>query len=194
MRVRYKEYTVDIADDPNYTLNSADNIVSYSIEYFDGMANADRFYPASKHGIRLVKDGEELASAIICEIGGTTTIHDKSAIITNDSILICCSHKVYSLSIPDLKLNWEKRFDPATCFAIYPFMGDFVIHGELQITRIDKDGNEKWNFTARDIWVTPDGKESIELKGNKIKLKDWEGYEYELDSDGQESNLKRPTT
>jgi hypothetical protein len=193
MRVRYKDYSIDIINESNYTLNSADNLVSYDIEYFDGMTNTDRVYPTSKHGIRVTKEGDELASAIICEIGTATAVHDNSVIIAGDSILICCSDKAYSLSIPDLQLNWKKRFDPATCFAIHPFMGDFVIHGELQITRIDKDGNEKWNFTARDIWVTPDGKESIELKDNKIKLKDWQGYEYELDPDGRELSLKPPT-
>ena len=186
MRVVYKDYTIDIIDDVNYTLNSVDNVVSYDVEYFDGMLNSDRVYPTSKHGIRVIKDGEELASAIICEIGGTTTIHNNSVIVSNDSILICCSDKVYSLSIPNLELNWKKRFDLATCFGIHPFLSDFIIHGELQIIRIDKEGNEKWNFGARDIFVTPDGKESIELLTNKIKLRDWEGYEYLLNEDGQE--------
>jgi hypothetical protein len=194
MRVSFKEYTIDIIDDSNYTLNSADNVAFYDIEYFDGMTNTDRVYPTSKHGIRVSNDEGELASAIICEIGGATTIHDNSVVITNDSILICCSDKIYSLSIPDLKLNWKKRFDAATCFAIHPFNGDFVIHGELQITRIDKDGNEKWKFIARDIWVTPEGNDALELKDNKIKLKDWEGYEYELNPDGKELSMKRPTT
>jgi hypothetical protein len=186
MRLGFKNYTVDIVDDSNYALNSADNVVSYDIEYFDGMINTDRVYPTSKHGIRISKDGDELRSVIICEFGAGTTVHDNSALVTNDSILICCSNKVYSLSIPDLKLNWKKRFDPATCFAIYTFKQDFVVHGELQITRIDKDGNEKWSFGARDIFVTPDGKDSIELFGDKIKLRDWEGYDYLLNEDGKE--------
>jgi hypothetical protein len=47
---------------------------------------------------------------------------------------------------------------------------------------------------TRDIWVTPEGNDALELKDNKIKLKDWEGYEYELDQDGKELSMKRPTT
>jgi hypothetical protein len=186
MRVSFKNYTVDIIDDSNYTLNSADNVVSYDVEYFDGPTNTDRVYPTSKHGIKITRDGDKLASAIICETGGQTTIHDNSFVFTNDSVLICCSDKIYSLSLPGLQLNWKKRFDPATCFAIYPFKGDYIIHGELQITRIDKDGNEKWTFGARDIFVTPDGKDALELQTDKIKLRDWEGYEYLLNEDGQE--------
>ena len=186
MRVSYKDYTIDIVDDSSYTLNSTDNIVSYDKEYFDGMTNTDRVYPTSKHGIRINHNGEELASAIVCEIGGATTIHDKSAAVMNDSLLICCCDKVYSLSIPRLEIKWKKRLDPATCFAIYPFKEDFIIHGELQVTRIDIDGKEKWNFGARDIFVTPDGKDSFELIDDQIKLRDWEGYEYLLNENGQE--------
>ena len=186
MKVSYQDYTIDIMDDSNYTLNSSDNIVSYNMEYFDGMTNTDRVYPTSKHGIRINGNGEELASAIICEIGGATTIHDKSAVVTKDSLLICCCDKVYCLSIPRLEIKWKKRLDPATCFAIYPFKGDFIIHGELLVTRIDIDGYAKWNFGARDIFVTPDGMDSFNLINDKIKLRDWEGYEYMLNEHGQE--------
>ncbi len=186
MRVSFKDYTIDIIDDPNYSLKSADNAVSYDIEHFDGRTNTDRVYPTSKHGFRVSKDGKELTSAIICETGAGTTIHENSVLVMSDSIIVCCSNKVYSLSIPGLQINWKKRFDPATCLAIYSFKEDFIIHGELQITRIDKKGNEKWNFGARDILVTPDEKKSIELMGDKIKLRDWAGREYVLNENGKE--------
>ena len=185
MTVEYKDYTIEIIDDSNYTLNSTDNIVSYNIEYFGEMANTDKVYPTSKHGLRIREDEKELTSAIICEVGTATTIHNKSFIIKDDTLLICCCDKVYSLKLPALKLNWKKRLDPATCFGIYSFKDDFIIHGELEVTRIDIEGNEKWKFGARDIFVTP-GKEAIDVMQDKIKLRDWEGYEYLLDENGQE--------
>jgi hypothetical protein len=186
MKLTFGNYVVDIIDDSNYTLNSVDNITHYDVEYFFETINSDRVYPTSKHGIRVNKADQELASAIVCEVGGATTIHGQSALVTGDSVLICCSDKVYALSMPDLRLKWRKRLDPATCFGIYPFAGDFIIHGELQITRIDKEGNEKWSFGARDIFVTPNGKKSFELLSDKIRLTDWEGYEYLLNEHGQE--------
>jgi hypothetical protein len=194
MEIRYKDFTIEIIDDSYYTLNSSDNIVSYDLEYFEGKTNTDRVYPTSKHGIRISKDQVELRSAIICELGGFTTIHNNSFIVANDAILICCCEKIYSLSIPELQLNWKKRFDPSTCFAIYSFQTDYIIHGELQITRIDREGNEKWKFLGRDIWVTKEGKESIHLKNNTIELMDWVGYAYELDADGKVVSMKYPAS
>jgi hypothetical protein len=53
------------------------------------------------------------------------------------------------------------------------------------------EGNEKWKFGGRDIFITLDGKEPIEITPDKIIpdkiiLKDFEGYEYILDENGHE--------
>jgi len=186
MRVTYKDYSIDIIDDETYTLNSVDNLMTYQLEYFEGEGYEDRFYPTSKHGIRVNQNDKEIRSAIICEIGGATKIHENSFVIKNDSIFICCCDKVYSLGLPDLDLKWIKRFDPATCFGIYEFGNDFIIHGELQISRINKQGELKWDFGARDVFVLHDGSNAFKIKNDIIYLKDWEGYEYILDSNGKE--------
>ncbi|WP_051313469.1 hypothetical protein [Sporocytophaga myxococcoides] len=186
MEISYNGYTIKIVDDSSYTLKSVDNKSSYDFEYFEGMAIKDRVHPSSKHGVRVYKDGKELTSAIISEIGGATTIHHNSAVVKGNSLVICCSDMIYSLSIPELRINWRKRLDLSTCFGVYHFMDDLVVHGELQITRIDKEGNEKWSFGARDIFVTQDGRVSIELRGDKIKLIDWNGDMYVLNEYGQE--------
>lgn len=184
MITKYKNFTVSIAEDSNYALNSADNTHCYAVEYFDGKENAGRYYPTVKYGIRIFEECQELSSAIICEFGSATTIHENSFLIHTDLLLICCSDKVYSFKLPYLKFNWKRRLDPATYFGIYLFNENYVIHGELFTTRIDKDGEIIWKFGARDIFVTQDGTEGIEIFHYWIKVKDWEGNEYILDEDG----------
>ena len=44
-----------------------------------------------------------------------------------------------------------------TCFGIHFLDEDYVIHGELEITRLDKDGKIVWQYIGRDIWTTPEG-------------------------------------
>jgi hypothetical protein len=184
MTVHYKEYIIEVIDDMEYSLRSTDNLTHYDKEYFNSSMNEDRFYPTSKHGIRIKQDDKELASAIICEVGGATGIHKNSFLFTGNNMLICCCDKVYSLTLPDLEINWKKRLDWATCFEIVCFDDEFLVHGELSITRIDKDGNEKWRFGARDIFVTQDGSEAMIIHTDKIELRDWEGYTYILDKNG----------
>lgn len=180
MMTSFKEYTVEIVDDAGYSLGSTDNSYTYNRVYSE---NSE--YPKSKHGIRITKDSQTVASAIICESGGATGVHDNSFVITGDVLYICCSNAVYSFKLPALTLTWKKKLDAATCFAIYPFKDDFIIHGELEVKRIDKEGKIKWEFSANDIFVTQDGGEAVKFVGDKIELTDWNGDRYLLNEDGR---------
>lgn len=48
------------------------------------------------------------------------------------------------------------NLDPATCLAIHRFADDFIIHGKLEITKIDLTGTIEWNFSGmfrRYTWI-----------------------------------------
>jgi hypothetical protein len=183
MKTSFKEYTVEIVDEPTFVVGSADNLFKYDKVFFED----SEFQPTSKHGIKISRVGQIISSAIICETGGATEIHDNSFLIKDDKLLICCSDTVYSFKLPSLTLNWKKELDQATCFSVYPFKDDFIVHGELEIKRIDKNGQVKWSFSAKDIFVTQDGSESIKLTTDKIELTDWDGDKYTLNEHGQET-------
>lgn len=180
-------YEIRLEDAADYSLNSADNTTTYDVEYFKCYFNDDRQYPTSKHGVRVFWDDQEIKSAIVCEVGVGTSVHEHAALIAGDDLFICCADYVYCLSIPELELRWRKRMDPACCFGVYHFKESLLIHGELQVSRIDYEGNEIWTFVARDIFVSDDGADCFSIKGDRIVLRDWQGYEYLLDENGKET-------
>jgi hypothetical protein len=182
MTRRFKEYTVEIVDNPGLSPGSADNNL---IGYYRVYSDDTEYQPTSKHGIRITKEGQSVSSAIICGTGGATGMLDNSFLITAGDVLICCSDTVFSFKLPELTLNWRRQLDAATCFAIYPFEDDFIVHGELEIKRIDGEGNVKWNFSAKDIFVTQDGKEAVKLIRDTIEVTDWDGHKYILNGEGQ---------
>jgi hypothetical protein len=186
MTKQYKDYTIDLVNDEYYSLNSADNITQYNHIYFDTTEDEGRYQSSSKHGIRIKKEDEELTSVLIFGHAGATNIHENSFIVSNNILLVCCSNKIYALNLPDLALIWCKTLDLITCFAIYAFDHDFLIHGELQITRIDTEGNEKWTFGAKDIFVTQDGSSACTIQEDMILLKVWDGHKYTLNKNGIE--------
>lgn len=181
MTAVYRDYTIKIQDEPNYAFDSVDNPISYESVYFD----ESDYQPTSKHGISISRDGQHLASALICGIGGATGVSDTSFIVKDDNLLICCCNLVYSFALPTLRLDWKKQFDLATCFALDPFQDDLIVHGELQISRIDTNGEVKWVFSGKDIFVTDDGMDSVNILGNRIKATDWQGTTYVLNEVGQ---------
>jgi hypothetical protein len=180
MTTEFQGYLIEIVDEPDFTLNSTDNRFVYSKIYFDEAENK----PTSKHGIKVTKEGQSVASALVCETGGATGIHDSSYIIKDHCLFLCCCDTIYSFDLPGLTLNWKKQLDPATCFSIYSFKSDFIVHGEMEVKRIDQNGDVKWNFSGKDIFVTADGAPSITLNANEVKLIDWEGNHYTLDEYG----------
>ena len=93
--IKFKEYTVDIIDEPTFSIRSADNLFIYDKVYFD---NAE-YQPTSKHGIRVGRHGKTIQSALICETGGPTVVHENSFIISGCALLICCCHTVYSFEM-----------------------------------------------------------------------------------------------
>lgn len=180
MTANYKEFIVDIINDSTFSRGSTDNVFTYDNVYFEGSEQ-----PTSRHGIRVFKDDSLISSAIICGTGGATGVFKDTFIVTNNILLICCGDSVFALKLPELTLDWKKKFDLITCFAIYLYKGDFIVHGELEVNRIDLNGNIKWSFSAYDIFVTQDGNEAIKFMGDNIELRDWENNKYMLNEHGK---------
>ena len=73
----------------------------------------------------------------------------------------------------------------ATCFSIYQYKNDFIIHGELDITRIDRLGKIIWQVSVRDIFVNIEHVgPTFEMHDEYIELMDWGGFRYKLFYDG----------
>lgn len=191
MKLNYKNYEIEVFDEPNYTLNSVDNIRTYNKVYFTGKDYEDRFQPTSKHGIIIKELSTEISSAIICEIGGGTGIFENSFIIEDDKIWIRVCNKIYCLELPNLELRWSKELDYATVFEFHKIENDFITRGEMEITRFTKNGEIVWSFGGRDIWVNTKGKTELSIENDKIRLFDFESNEYILSFNGEllEENL-----
>lgn len=140
----------------------------------------------SKHGIIIKNNNEILSSAVILANGGGTTVHKNSYYIEENSIILCCGDTLFSLELFELKLNWKTKIDDATAFEIYKMYHDFIIHGELSISRINKNGKIIWKKYGSDIFVTIDGKNDFKIINNKIFAESWDGRKYKFDYDGKD--------
>lgn len=183
MIVKYKKIIIEITNESD--LDSEKFGQRFKKQYPADLGNKLELELTSKHGIRITENGIDKCSALLLESGGPTGISENSFLIKNERIYICCSDQIYSLNLADLSVNWRNSYDWATCFGIYNFKNDFLIHGETKVSRINENGEIKWDFSARDIFVNPDGKTEFKIVENRIELIDWEGYKYELNAEGK---------
>jgi outer membrane protein assembly factor BamB len=174
------KYRINIYADHTFIEGSADNVNQYDFFYFD----KSKYHFPSVFGIKIFQDNTLIKSAVIGSIGGGTAIHDTSTIIEKDRLLICCSDTIFCLSIPDLTLLWRTQADQVTCFEIYKYQDSYIIHGELEISRLDKDGKILWQQSGADIFTTLEVKDSFVVTDNYILATDWENRKYKFDFNG----------
>jgi len=179
---QYKDLRVEVMNEPDYKFGSSDNHFKYSKHYFgDGGTE----YATSKHGIKIYRDEEIIDSCIVIGSGGATGVHQNASLLVNDHLLLCCSDTIFCLTLPGLALKWETKADQATCFQIFKHQDDYIIHGELQVTKLDKHGNKKWEFGGADIFVNIDNEEEFKLEPDGILLTDFSKTKYKIDFDGK---------
>lgn len=176
------KYKVEIINESKYNPESKDNLFDYKKKH---LTETDFNLP-TKFGIRLSENEIEISSAIIGAEGGASGLHKTSQIIENNRILICCSDTIFCLDLVTLNLNWKTEVDQATAFEIFAIDNGYIIHGELEITRIDSNGKIIWQNNGADIFVSPEGNEDFEIKENYIRATDWEKRNYVWDYNGKE--------
>ena len=148
-----------------------------------------RFVEPSKYilpalvGVTVTTSSGRKYSALLGGHGGGTGTQKTNHIVEDNRLIICCSDKVFCLELPTLKFIWSTQADEATCFQIFRYKESYVIHGEMNITKLRLDGSIEWQKSGRDIFVNLDGKTEFKIEGNTAIAVDFEGYEYRFDLD-----------
>ena len=176
-----KDLIVELSDEESIDLSED------SVTAFDKVIQANKdieLPPTSEHFIRIYKDNNLLKSAIIQATGGATSIQTDSALIDEDNLIIRCCNKLFSLSLPELEINWAIEPDWATCFSIYKYKDTYISHGEASIARISRDGKILWSFGGADIFVCLYEGNPFQMHETFIALTDFTGSTYRIDYDG----------
>jgi hypothetical protein len=182
MNYTVNKYQIHLYEDQTFTEGSIDNINHYNFVYFEKFL----YRSTSIYGIKVFQDNALIKSAAVGAIGGATSIHETSAIIEDDRLILCCSDTIFCLSIPDLTLLWRTQADTATCFEIYKYQDSYIVHGELEISRLNRDGKILWQQGGADIFTTINGEQDFELTEHFIIAKDFENRVYKFDYDGND--------
>lgn len=70
-------------------------------------------------------------------------------------------------------------------FEIYRYKDDYILYGELEIIRLSASFEILWLFSARDIFVDPDGASAFSMDADGIHLLDWLGWYYHISYNGK---------
>lgn len=176
-------YQIDLFNYPFSRYSAVDSEEKYDLVHFE---ESEHEYPTII-GIKITNHDGFAKSALLGAQGGGTGVHKTSFIVEQVRIVICCSDTVFCLSIPDLSMIWKTKADEATCFEIFKYKTDYIVHGELEISRLSADGYIIWQRSDADIFTTLDSTDSDFIVANDhILATDWENRKYKFDFDGNE--------
>jgi len=187
--LRHNDLKIELFDDSAFN-QTADSPTSYSKVI---QADKDKQYsPTSQHAIKIYRDNCLISSAIILATGWGTGVYSDTALIDDDNLIIRCCNKLFSLTLPNLVIDWVTEPDWVTCFSIHKYQDTYISHGETSIARIDKAGKTLWSYGGADIFVCLEEGEPFKMHDKYIALTDFNGRTYKIDYDGNSINYKEP--
>ena len=176
IQIEIKDYTIQLQDISLSDLKKYDTVYSEDSEH--------RFSSCIK--IEILGN---TSPKTVCIAGnsGATSLHQQSYIMDtdNEQLMICCSNLVFCITTTSLTLLWITEVDWATCFGLYENNDRYIIHGEMEISRIDKNGNVLWHHLGCDIFTTQKGNsDDFYVTDSYIFATDWDHNIYKFDFDG----------
>jgi len=158
-----------------YSRNSTDNVRRY-----------DREVVVSELGRSLgveVREGESVLASMVllgASMGGEAR---RCVLARPDSLLIAVTGEIAAFELPSLRLTWRAATHAGTIFALHEIPGEngLIVHGEITIARVSRDGRIEWERSGRDIFT---GKLCID--DEVVEVTGWEAdvYRFRL-SDGE---------
>ena len=182
LSLTHDEFELQIGFCDPYSPNSWE-VSHYDLTYRLG-DQSQRY--SSVHSVITITDAQVQQSCIVYATGGATGVHEHSAIVHKDQLILAVGPFLCCLGIPSLELCWYQEVDAATCFGVYYSANRncFISHGELEITRVELDGEIKWKSGGADILTN-----GFELFKEHVEVVDWNNWRYFIDLDTGQSHV-----
>jgi hypothetical protein len=173
-------YRITIEIDSQYALFSTDN-KEYDYTYFMEEYSCGDYIRAYSVSVKTNERHDTIA--IIGHIDGDI---ENCAVLEDDRLVILVDCYLAFIDLTDCRLVDKIEITGIdTGLEIYAFDDGYIINGEIDIIKTNKNGQKQWEFSGRDIWVLPSGESSIKITDDKLYLTDWEGYKYCVGKNGE---------
>lgn len=185
LQLENEGYAVRLWNEQTYTLNSQDNSVDFDLEH---LLDRERFELGIHYGVETVSVKGKILRCVLVAGGGTTSIHQSSAFLRNDSLVVGLGDRLCSLSLRDLEMQWNVKADSCTCFGIHhlePYKC-YIVHGECEISRFTYAGEKQWETIGKDIFTG-----GFRILDDVILAEDFNGEKYRINIETGASQVLR---
>lgn len=172
---------ITIKQDKTYTIGSTDN------KPYDIIMNPFKYTRNDyTKAMEIVIQNEILEEIRMVLIGRLYGHESNCAVLKDRELVVLIDKDIFIINIDEYKLVKYKKIDcVGDNFAIYLVNNGYIIHGEIEVFKLDYELDKIWGFSGADIFVTQDNKLPFFIDGDRIKIYDWNGTYYEIDLNGK---------
>ena len=170
-------------------LSSAAKVDQFNADQFDTVLSLNEINRGTGSlSIKATSNYNTTGLTLIEGIDGGTYLHasnesdsSQSVKLNENTLVLSLGTNFASFNVESQEIIWNIKPDLVAIFEFYDLEDDYLLRGELEMFRIDNNGNIKWKYAGKDIWVNNEGKKEVQIEENKIRLIDFEGKEYVKD-------------
>ena len=143
---------VAIRNESVYSPGSADNKFAFDKQF---VLNDEEGFSFSNHSVVVSCHEGRTYSCFLIAGGGGTRVHDNSALVDGNNLLVAVGNYVCALPLSILEVEWQTQTDLVTCFGIYhsPRHRRYISHGECDIVGLSYSGEILWQASGEDIFT-----------------------------------------
>lgn len=154
-------------------------------EEFDIILNPENLDDPDYYCVFNIEVRKENKETKIALIGEYLSSEEDCGILNGNKLIILQNEMIRKIDIETNELIFSKQVDSFGCFfSIYEVTCGYIIHGELNIVKLNELFEKEWDFGSADIFVNIDGKKAFEIDNGIIKVSDWLDNYFELDLQG----------
>lgn len=174
------KYCISINDEPDFDMYSSDNKIYDNVLVLTKKTDYSRTI-----SLEVEKGGMIKTAAFV--IPYYTPRDDFYITLDDEHILFMFDNYICIFELSSIRIINSKLIEHSgTMFAIYPYKDEFIIYGEMEIFKINKELSVIWSFGGRDIFVTCNSDiNPFTMKADRICLYDFSENYYEINYNGK---------
>ena len=131
-----------------------------------------------------VKAGDK---AVKIALTGENYSFDRNCAVLEDDVLTVLQNTtITQIGLRGFKRILHKNINECFFgFELYKVKDFYILYGETEIIRLDKNFNCVWTFSGIDIFTTLDNTSAFVIDDDRIKLRDFQNNYYEINFDGK---------
>lgn len=157
-----------------------------SLAGFDRVCNPDGVDPNDICTARVIRIHKPEGNLLSVALLGLVTAHaEPCAVLENEFLTVITFAWIFRIDVRSGEIVRCVECDNmGGLLEIHPIDGGYILYGEGDIFRYDRDLKQIWRRGGRDILVCRNGEKAFWIDGCQIHFRDWEGWHYVLELDG----------